>query len=352
MMTKLSFDYERRLLEEQVRYKRVPLGAISYLGDNMYNVDNMELEFSPNAEISIDKLIGITPSQKKTVSIASGNSGLSILRNYMNIATNIGKERNVVLVADIKNQKINDVVPLVEDFISYDSFFNLAEMIIDKGRFNIFNIETSGQGTGVTLYLHSLDPTIKKISKDEEFDIGGAYLHWDVSSVEAGNYFTRLACTNGAVERIENKKSIQYSLSTENMSSLLNIAQNGQIQSDTFDKYSHKALLSMNTQASLREAVKCTELLTECGIPEELCERLFSSNEEQELCLRKGYEKKDYNKVISRHNVWGLYNSLTQIATHDSVYLQNDGRRKFILDEAGHLLYKKHDIKNYFNLYH
>ena len=351
MTTKLNFNSERKQLDERVRYKQVALETISYLGKNIYSVDNMAIEFSPKAERAIDALTGITPKQKEIVSTASGNTGLGFLRNYMNIATNIKKQKEVVFIADANEQIVSDVVPLVEDFISYDSFFNLAEMIVDKGQYEVSNVEIASQGTGIMLHLNSLNPTIKKIGNNEEFVADGIYLHWGVASVETGSYFTRLVCMNGATEAIQQKEHRNHSLSADNMSSILGIAKNGRLQADAFDKYTRKALRSMSTQASLRESVGCSMLLAECGIPEELCEQLFSSNEEQDLCLRKGYDKQDFNRVISKHTIWELYNCLTQIATHDIAYLQSDGRRSLILNEAGNLLQKKHDITSYFNLY-
>ena len=49
--------------------------------------------------------------------------------------------------------------------------------------------------------------------------------------------------------------------------------------------------------------------------------------------------------------VWDTYNSLTQFATHTTIWEHQDHRRINVMNEAVNLLKKKPDIVNYIDIY-
>lgn len=348
-----NFDINnvRSSLHEKALQKEVQLNAIQYVGENFFRVGNADIPFSEKALEEMDRLIGIHAGQREIVATASGKTGLNKFRNYMNIASGIKEQKKVILVANTKQRTVERVIPLVEEYIPHDLFFNFIELIIDKGKYEIADIETSHDGTQMNVYLNSSNPVIKKIIPNEEFYSDGIYLNWNVATVEIGSYFTRLSCQNGATETFRHKHSRVHSLSNKNISSIMKIAWNPSILEKTFDRYSEKALLSMNSQASLREAIDCSDLLIQNGIPEDLCENLIGAGEERAMYSMRGYAHQPLNRLMSRHKVWDLYNILTKTATHDNEWLQSDGRRRIIFHEAAKLIHKSPDIINYINLY-
>ena len=128
---------------------------------------------------------------------------------------------------------------------------------------------------------------------------------------------------------------------------MLETAKNTLLQETMFDSYRNKVLDATKGQASLAESRFCSQVLLQNGVSEDVCEQLIASKEEEEICFQRGYESMFFRKVISRHKIWDLYNILTKMASHDTDFLQNDGRRRNIYIEANKLLNKKRDIINY-----
>ena len=347
METKLILNANLKQMNNSYPQKRVALSELSHIGDNFYRIDKQELPFSDEAIKQLDSLVGISPQQKDVVLFNSGKAGLSNFRNYLTIATNAHKPQEVIMMANTETKMVEKVIPLISDFISYDDFMAFTNFFMDELRYEIVNVEVLRDETEATIYLTPLEPTITKITDGEEFITNGIFLHWSVSTIEIGRFYTRLVCINGATEQIKSHSAKIHSLTFSDIDLLLKTAKNILLQKKMFDGYRDKVLDATKGQASLAESRFCSQVLLQNGISEDVCEQLLASKEEEEICFQRGYESNFFRKVISRHKIWDLYNILTRVASHDTDFLQNDGRRRNIYIGADKLLSKKRDIINY-----
>ena len=122
------------------------------------------------------------------------------------------------------------LVPLIDDFISYDDFMAFTNFFVDELRYEIVNVEVLSDETEATMYLNPLEPKITKIINSEEFITNGIFLHWSISTIEIGLFYTRLVCINGATEQIKSHASKIHSLTFSNIDFLLKTAKNVLLQ--------------------------------------------------------------------------------------------------------------------------
>jgi hypothetical protein len=126
-MSKTDFFQVKRLYENtQMPHKIIKLSEMSYIGDNVFNVQGKEILASEHLDRKLDKLVGISGNQREWVQNASDKSGLNNFRNYMQIAYDMHANQEIVLVADAREQKIVDVVPLKEEYLEPHVFLQMV----------------------------------------------------------------------------------------------------------------------------------------------------------------------------------------------------------------------------------
>ena len=115
----------------------------------------------------------------------------------------------------------------------------------------------------------------------------------------------------------------------------------------SFQNYQKKALLAMETRASLAEMQMVHRVLRErVGLPDEEVARLAPFEEDLHAYVENGYTSMNFRNTMSSMNVWSLYNNMTAYATHSTAWGEHDGRRDYLMNAALDFLNRQRDIKN------
>ena len=113
-------------------YKVVRRDAIQYVGrvddierpTNIYRVDGADVMVDEGVSHRLDELIGLEQKQASVVRNASGEDGVRDFRNYLAVAGSISKPVHVALLANSETRMVDGVVPIKEDVIPMDAFFD------------------------------------------------------------------------------------------------------------------------------------------------------------------------------------------------------------------------------------
>ena len=79
--------------------KNVNLSNLVHVGENLYSLGGTEILATEVFTDTYDRIIGIDSRQRKMVKEASGETGLTNYRNYINVASNMQESKSVVVIA-------------------------------------------------------------------------------------------------------------------------------------------------------------------------------------------------------------------------------------------------------------
>lgn len=329
-------------------HKIVYLDEIEFMGENLFKCNGMEMLARDNFIDKIDKMINITAKQSEMVKNISGENGLSNFKNYFSLASNAAKRQKVVLFANPGSNTLEDIVALKNKYIPFDMFSDFLEIFMNKAGYKAVTREYDAARLhkGGTFYFNPISPSLKKIGEGEEFITDGVFFRWDVSEVEVGNYFTRLACLNGSVQTINQGVSKVYSLSPGDINKLLNAVTRKTLQ-DGFSRYSTKVLQAIETSASLSEIMYAFNLLVKNGLQKEKADKIIPYE-----TLRSSMKITDIapNRIKTSFSLWEIYNRLTDFSSHNEIWKATDPRRSNIVFRSGLLLSKNPDIVHYMEI--
>lgn len=323
-------------------------------GQNVYKIDGMEVLATNYVSDALDKIIGLAPKQRGTVKAASGDAGVRDFRNYLATANSIVKPTKVALVANPDSRTVTDVIPLKDTVISSDAFFDFAEMFMERaGLYPVSHQTAFNPTSGFTLFMDSESPLVKQFAPNEDFLLNSYYLKWNLGQIELGRYYERLICSNGQTETVKEKEARIHSLETGAIQSILSIPQNRDMLDAAYTRFSTKALLAMETRASLAELGKVHKLLTEHMVESKVVADVAPYEREVQKYAAIGYDMQKYPQTQMKASMsfWELYNSVTAFATHTEIWSENDNRRSTLQGEAVSLLMKDRDIKTYFDAF-
>lgn len=323
-------------------------------GQNVYKIDGIEVLATNYVSDRLDKIIGLTPKQKSTVRAASGDAGVRDFRNYLASANSIVKPTKVALIANPQSRTVTDVIPLKDSLITSDAFFDFAELFMERaGLYPVSHQSAFNASSGITLFMDSDNPLVKQFAPNEDFLMNSYYLKWNLGQIELGRYYERLICSNGQTETVREKEARIHSLDTGAIQSILSIPQNRDMLESAYTRFSNKALLAMETRASLAELGKASKLLSEHMVDSKVVAEIAPYEREAQRYAAIGYDLEKYptNQMKASMSFWELYNSLTSFATHTEAWAESDNRRSTIQGEAVSMLMRDRDIKTYFDAF-
>lgn len=323
-------------------------------GQNVYKIDGMEVLASNYASEALDKIIGLTPKQRGTVKAASGDAGVRDFRNYLATANSIVKPTKVALVANPESRTVTDVIPLKNSVISSDAFFDFAELFMERaGLYPVSYQSPFNPTSGLTLFLDSENPLVKQFAPNEDFLMNSYYLKWNLGQIELGRYYERLICSNGQTQTVTEKEARIHSLETSAIQSILSIPKDHDMLESAYTRFSAKALLAMETRASLAELGKVSKLLSEHMVDSKVIADVAPYDREAERYAAIGYDMQKYPQTQMKASMtfWELYNSVTSFATHTEIWSETDNRRSTLQGEVVSMLMKDRDIKTYFDAF-
>jgi hypothetical protein len=329
-------------------HKIVYLDELEFTGKNLFKYNGIEMAARDGFVKKIDEMINITAEQSNMVKNISGENGLSNFKNYFSVASSAAKRRKAVLFAHPDGNMLEDIVALKNEYISFDMFSDFLEIFRNKAGYEVVKQEYDAAELhkGGTFYLNPISPTFEKIGDNEEFITDGVFFRWDVGEVETGNYFTRLACANGVVQRVNQKIAKVYSLSSGDINKLLNLAIRKTL-GNGFSLYKTKVLQAIETSASLSEMMYAFKLLVNNGLQKEEADRVIPY-ETLHSSLKTNNVKP--TRIKTSFSLWDIYNRLTDFSSHTELWEATDPRRSNIVFRSGLLLDKKPDIVNYMEI--
>lgn len=344
---------ERARFEQQMHpHKIIQLGEIIHMVGNIFKLGALEIEASDVFASKVDKLINVSDRQIKIVKSTSGDNGVRNFKNYMTVATNREKSTKVVVMAGEESRKLIDVIPLVDDYISPNMFFDFMDMFLDKTKYEIERIESGSLVDGLMLYLQPISPVFSELAKGEEFMSNGIYVDWNLSGVEIGSYFSRLVCKNGQMVNEYREKNMVYSLNSNRLHGIIESITNGTFHTSSFNKFADNALLAIQSRASIRELGLAQKILLGLGAPEQVAEELLPYSRQLNEYRKRGMDITQNGRyALSDLTVWEVYNNLTQFATHTDIWSASNLNRGAVMLSAVKLLSAQRDIINYANIY-
>lgn len=234
-----------------------------------------------------------------------------------------------------------------------ESYFNLLEMFIDKHSYEIEAIESSHNGIyGITARLSPIHPKYDVFFDNDEFLSNGFYIKWNLGEIEVGNYYVRLACTNGAFETVEHSLSRIQNLDDHRIMEFINSPKRSSLITHNLNRMKEIARTASQTPASLNEVYCGRKLLIRHGAPDDLAEQLMPYSR-----LLNQYEEHGYgthlptSRTKSDIMMWDLYNNLSEFASHTTLWDVNDNRRSSLMQQSVGLLQRKRDIQPYYDIF-
>jgi len=73
--------------------KTIELSELQHVGENVFALNAIELPADDKFTSSYDQTLGINSSQRAMMKEASGETGLTNYRNYINVASNLQKPK-------------------------------------------------------------------------------------------------------------------------------------------------------------------------------------------------------------------------------------------------------------------
>jgi hypothetical protein len=350
-MNATNFSQLKKMYEDvQMPHKVIKLSEMSYLGDNVFNVQGKEVVANATIEQKLDRLVGISSHQREWVQNASDKSGLKNFRNYMQVAYDMHAMQEIVVVADANSRQIVDVVPLKEEYLSVSTFFRIIEIFLNESGYSLQNsfFNSNQLSQELTVYLQSPSEETITLAVNEVFFPNGIFMRWNFSEIEVGNFFTRLVCMNGATEQSSHTQARINSFNDKVLQQLIGNTQI--IIEQGFKHYSDRIMEAMRTTLSLYELHSAHKALLQVGLQEEQAEEIIPYSATIEKAKNQGIlDNTIYlqrSNIATNFNKWQIYNQLTTFATHNTIWSENDLNRQRVLNSASRLLNKKPDIKH------
>lgn len=366
-MREVSISALRRLADRtQAPYKIVRRDNLEYVGrlddgtgiaapyegfgKNVYKVEGTEVLVNDYVSKELDRLIGLSPKQKKVVKTASGEIGLRDFRNYLATAGSFSKQTDIALIANADSKTVCGIVPITKDVIPAYSFFDFLEMFMEENHLVPVRYEAAySMASGLTVYMNSDDPIVKQIAPGEDFLINSYFICWNLGRIELGRYYERVVCSNGQIETIKHADAKIMSLQTDEVRGLLKLPRMAELLEESFGRFSSKALEAMGVRASMAELKFVSGKLDRYFVDPESSSRIAPYTEQLQRYADSGYrcDPSELREMKAGMSVWELYNGITDYASNNTFWDSDDNRRGMLQEEAMAFLMKQRDIKNY-----
>lgn len=291
MMT--TSDYQKKrdvLLARQEPYRVFSKEEVFAQADNLYQVSGTTFEVSDYVQMELDNLIGLHSRQREGIRDAYGEQSLADFRNSLAMASCVVKPKRFALLANTKEHIVDGVIPLENDAIPMESFFQVLEMFADKNGFEVSSLQTAGNANmGAVAHLYPIYPEFDVFFENDEFMKNGFYMRWNLGGIEIGNYIERLVCANGATEIREHRLNAISRLDDSTIKDFIADPSHSQICINNINRIKEHAFISRNASASLNELCQAQKLLQRNGIEDGQVEYITGVKATLELCNQAGW---------------------------------------------------------------
>ncbi len=331
-------------------YKETAINELMSIDDNHYNIGNTIVELSDSIADNMDRHYGILPKQSDKTRKAFGDKGIAHLRNFLGQAGKDDKNR-LILVADTLKRQVTHVYPTKEHLIPPTSFFDFAELFMDKNGYEPEALEYD-TGTEISLRMRPNNPTYLPFAPDDEFMSNGLWLRWNPVEISFGNYYERLICKNGSTQISTHQMMHANSLNDSSISRLLAINSDNNILKHNTNVMLDNARLAMTTPASVHELGLASRALHLLGVEDEVV-KVVPFEENYSRYEQAGFptDAASQRRSISNITVWELFNRMTAFATHNEIWDTKNLKRSLLMSKSTDLLNQKRDIYEFNNIY-
>ena len=296
-MNNSTFQQEKqRFMMGLWPHKTIELSELQHVCENVYSLNGVELPADSAFTSSYDQTIGINSSQRSMVKKASGETGLTNYRNYINVAANLQKPKSVVIIASPESRQLTEIIPIVKEYISPTIFFDFAEMMAEETKYHISNVKFNNTvNPQITVIYTKPNARIHKFGPGEDFMMDGFYLAWTLSHVELGHYYERLVCSNGQTVREEHKDATVYKLSSNEIRKMIAQVKDKRFIAQGVEQFGKLFTVASTSRISLSEMGKAQKILIAQGIEKEQAETLIPYEETRSAYENAGYYDRHKN---------------------------------------------------------
>lgn len=339
------------LLQEQAPFIVMDKNELIAEGENFYNIRGLSVMVSSNVQNQLDRQIGLSARQREGVKQAYGDDAVMNLRNSFAMANCVARPKKFALIANSVERIVDGIVPLDEDAIPMRSFFDVVEMLADKHGYEVEQIQCSARAMyGVIVRLMPVSPQHDAPFGNDEFVTNGLYLRWNLGEIELGNYYLRLICTNGQMQLSKNALDRLHRIDDRKMAEIISSPNHSELIARNWNSFKDAMVTANNTPASLSEVHYGKNLLLRHGAPEDLAEQLMPYSRLLEMCETKNLHA-PAKQAKSDMNMYGLFNRLTDFASHNRIWQQTDNRSSSLMQQSMQLLLRKRDIQTYYDIF-
>ena len=346
-----TFQNEKaNFMAQPFGYKETAINELTSIDDNHYSIGNTIVELSDSVADNMDRHYGILPKQSDKTRKAFGDKGIAHLRNFLGQAGKDDKSR-LILVADTLKRQVTHIYPTKEHLIPPTSFFDFAELFMDKNGYEPEALEYD-TGTEISLRMKPNKPAFLQFDAGDEFMSNGLWLRWNPAEISFGNYYERLICKNGATQVAQNKLMYAESLNDKSIERLLAINSDNFILKHNTNVMLGNARLAMRTKASLHELGLASKALHQLGLKEDNA-NIIPYQENLSRYEQAGFptDATSQKRTISNITVWELFNLMTAFATHTDIWDDHNTNRSLLMAKSTDLLNQKRDIYEFNNIY-
>lgn len=342
-------DLKGQIISNLAPIDQVPLSFLKVERNNIINLGGDYLPCSPLFLAQLGKVLGAAPAQMSYL-LKSSSENLADAFNHLISLQSTVEKPEVVLSIDPDTNHLDSIRKIRHQMIPPEAFFLVTEEVLNGHEFDIVNLENNSQSIQINLMKKNSSSVAFRTG--EEFLTEGIYLNWNPTMIEAGHYYERVLCINGATIRDVDCDYRLKSITDNNLKKLIKGVSSNNFFKSGVGQYLELAQEAYKSRASLRELKFAKNALCQIGIDSEKAEELFPYKHSVDLYQEAGIYEKGKDKYFkARETIWDTYNKLTEFSSHTDLLDRDSLDRQHVRDVAQQLLTQKRDIITYEDLF-
>jgi hypothetical protein len=333
--------------------KTVSLGQIEIVNPGVVKVEGNPIPMDKKAFRQLARILGVPIQFQGRVDKYYGETTTSQIVNKMKSGLITQGVSNITMIANPREKNIVGFIKKENQYISNNTFFGIAEDIIDDLGLYVRDFSTNNDDGGITINCFNPNAEFQIGDFKDEYFQGGITLS---NSIENGiiisPYMNRLICLNGMIGDSFGEAFKVRGVSPGHMEELrqhLNSLEKRNFKPFSFEERVKK---SMETKCSFAELEYAADLIISNSAAQK--EEIIQWNpihqtesKFMEYGLFPGLmttEKKKNAKTGT--TIWEMVNGLTHFATHESQFKVYEDSRRVIQKSAGEILAGTYDMEN------
>lgn len=347
-------EFKSEAINKQPLRIKGTMSELDLVGYDQVELKGMGLKMTKTAREHIWKILHIHKSMDKLLADTVGEKNRDTFINTIRKAkvTDGANNAKLLFLVDHQNQLLKGVVKDEIQLLGNDTFFSLAEVIIDKYGLDVTGLSLGDEGQVNINAIHRNKFWEIGNLKDETFNGGVSISNDYQGGMQLSSFLNRLVCSNGLIATKFSDTFKMTKMNPKNVHQFYSSVKNLAARDFKPVGFSEKVIKAHHTPASLREMESASKFLTTLsGVRDSGLEKwvplLATENRFREHGVRTGKLSAAKKKnARTGTTVWELVNGMTHFATHDNGIHLNQIKRDEIQIRAGELLCKDYDMNN------